>query len=97
MEKQKERKERKENVLRNIRASLWITTITSIVAIIVFIIAYFVIGSQWLLLLAGLTVMAILVFHRAARKIEYQYLQSVRKIKESENAEKNATEETDKE
>lgn len=89
----KDEKDKEDKVLRNIKASLWITTITSIVAIIIFIIAYFVIGSQWLLLLAGLTVMAIFVFRKAARKIEYQYLQSVRKFKETEDL---ATEEEDK-
>ncbi len=77
--------DKKENdIAKKINQSLWITTITASISVIVFIFAYTQVKNIWLLIVAGATVLAILVFHRVARNIKYQLLQTLSVEKNTE-------------
>jgi predicted lysophospholipase L1 biosynthesis ABC-type transport system permease subunit len=78
---------KEKEISKKINQSLWITTITAGVSVVVFVFAYFQVKNIWLLVLAGATVLAILVFHRVARNIKYQLLQSLAVKKNTEEIE----------
>ncbi len=75
---------KEKEITKKIDQSLWITTITASISVIVFVFAYFYVKNIWLLIIAGATILAILIFHRAARNIKYQLLQSLAVKKNTE-------------
>lgn len=76
---------RQDKVLKNIRLSLTITTVSSLIAIIIFVVAYFYVKNVLLLIFSVLAALALIFFHRVARRIEYNYKQT---LKEAEQAKK---------